>query len=433
MATQYDPIAKDESLNTTELTPRNIADVLAEGLADVVTALGGGSLDDLSDVSITTPSDGQILVYDGNDSEWKNENAPTIPTVNDATLTLTQNGSTLGTFTANASSNVTIDVPGGGGGGGHTIIDPDGTSMTQRAGLAFIDAHVSDDAVNDETEIEIVEAISKTDWDNLDASDASNNGLYEIEMPNNTPILDASMVAYGNGTVDDALDGNANRRTRRNITTDLANLSTAVSEQNLARYGYSIGDYFTGASGYTYILADMNTHKGTNTPYCISANHITIFVNPHTQQAWNTNGLTSGGYNGSDLHSFLKGTVLTNIKSDLTALLGGWSTHLLAHTKLLTTDDANWSYQADQYIVAPSELEVFGSIVCGANFYQTGDSAKKLELFSKYKWTEVFDDGVMWLKDINTNGRACIASGEGYIANSYTGDDRYAVGLIEFK
>lgn len=36
------------------------------------------------------------------------------PTVNDATLTITQSGSTLGTFSANASSNVTIDVPGGG-------------------------------------------------------------------------------------------------------------------------------------------------------------------------------------------------------------------------------------------------------------------------------------------------------------------------------
>ena len=41
-------------------------------------------------------------------------NKPTIPTVNDATLTLTQGGSTLGTFTANASSNVTIDVPSAG-------------------------------------------------------------------------------------------------------------------------------------------------------------------------------------------------------------------------------------------------------------------------------------------------------------------------------
>lgn len=35
---------------------------------------------------------------------------PTIPTVNDATLTIKQNGASLGTFTANASSNATIDV-----------------------------------------------------------------------------------------------------------------------------------------------------------------------------------------------------------------------------------------------------------------------------------------------------------------------------------
>lgn len=42
---------------------------------------------------------------------------PTIPTVNDATLTITQGGTTKGTFTANASENVTIDLDAGGGGG----------------------------------------------------------------------------------------------------------------------------------------------------------------------------------------------------------------------------------------------------------------------------------------------------------------------------
>ena len=41
---------------------------------------------------------------------------------------------------------------------------------------------------------------------------------------------------------------NLNRRTRRDITNDLANLPTAVAEQNLAKYGYTIGDYFTGSS-----------------------------------------------------------------------------------------------------------------------------------------------------------------------------------------
>ena len=41
-------------------------------------------------------------------------NTPTIPTVNDATLTINQGGVQKGTFTANASSNVTIDLDAGG-------------------------------------------------------------------------------------------------------------------------------------------------------------------------------------------------------------------------------------------------------------------------------------------------------------------------------
>ena len=40
-------------------------------------------------------------------------NKPTIPTVNDATLTITQGGTTKGTFTANASSNTTIALDAG--------------------------------------------------------------------------------------------------------------------------------------------------------------------------------------------------------------------------------------------------------------------------------------------------------------------------------
>ena len=38
------------------------------------------------------------------------QNKPTIPTVNDATLTIQKNGTSIGTFTANASSNVTVNV-----------------------------------------------------------------------------------------------------------------------------------------------------------------------------------------------------------------------------------------------------------------------------------------------------------------------------------
>lgn len=37
------------------------------------------SMEDLDDVAITTPTDGDILVYDGNDDEWKNAPMPVIP------------------------------------------------------------------------------------------------------------------------------------------------------------------------------------------------------------------------------------------------------------------------------------------------------------------------------------------------------------------
>lgn len=38
------------------------------------------------------------------------KNKPTIPTVNDATLTIQKNGTALGTFTANSSTNTTVNV-----------------------------------------------------------------------------------------------------------------------------------------------------------------------------------------------------------------------------------------------------------------------------------------------------------------------------------
>ena len=131
MATVTKPIALDESLNTTELSSRNVADVLAQELSAVATAIGG----------ITHP-DAEDIVYDNSGSglsatdvqnaidELSSEkadssslatvatsgdyddliNKPTIPTVNDATLTIQKNGSDVATFTANASSNVTANI-----------------------------------------------------------------------------------------------------------------------------------------------------------------------------------------------------------------------------------------------------------------------------------------------------------------------------------
>lgn len=63
----------------------------------------------------TFPAKVTATQFDGNLEYSKLLNAPTIPTVNDATLTIKQNGNTVGTFTANSSSDVTVNLTGGGG------------------------------------------------------------------------------------------------------------------------------------------------------------------------------------------------------------------------------------------------------------------------------------------------------------------------------
>jgi len=162
MATQYDPIAKDGSLNTTEAAPRNIADVLAEELSGIASALTPAQLASLADVTISSPSDGQTLKYDSITQKWVN--------ANDA--------------------------------GGHTIENPSGTDMTQRANLQFVDAGVSDDSVNDRTEIEVLQEIA-SESDLSSAPDGVYQGTWDESV---SDVFTADMVGYGTGTVKSTLD-----------------------------------------------------------------------------------------------------------------------------------------------------------------------------------------------------------------------------------
>lgn len=226
-----------------------------------------------------------------------------------------------------------------------------------------------------------------------------------------------------------------NSRIRQDITDRLSNLSQAVAEQNLGKYGYKIGDYFERVDGnrtYTYLLADYNTFKGTSTPYCLTQNHLGIVVDTHQTSQWYSGDASSVGYNGSTLHTYLKGTVMDNIKADMIALFGGSTglEHLLPHSKLLTTALANWGWQSNQYISALSEVQVFGSRVWGANGYQTGEAAKKLELFDRYKWTEIFGNEYPWLRDMNSASIACHADDHGAAGNGSVTSSYFAVGLI---
>lgn len=80
--------------------------VEADELATVATS---GSYNDLSNKP-TIPAAQVNSDWSANSGVAQILNKPTIPTVNDATLTIQKNGATVNTFTANASSNVTANI-----------------------------------------------------------------------------------------------------------------------------------------------------------------------------------------------------------------------------------------------------------------------------------------------------------------------------------
>jgi hypothetical protein len=84
---------------------------------------GAAALDDLTDVDITTPSNGQVLQYNSTSQEWENKNLPTpstpdIDDLGDVTITSPSDGQFL-KYDANSGE----WVNGSGGGGGATDLD----------------------------------------------------------------------------------------------------------------------------------------------------------------------------------------------------------------------------------------------------------------------------------------------------------------------
>lgn len=76
---------------------------------------GGGGGGDTVTWTQTQASGTKIAEIDISGTS-QNVYVPTVPTVNDGTLTIQQNGTTVGTFSANQSGNTTVNLTGGGGG-----------------------------------------------------------------------------------------------------------------------------------------------------------------------------------------------------------------------------------------------------------------------------------------------------------------------------
>lgn len=236
---------------------------------------------------------------------------------------------------------------------------------------------------------------------------------------------------------------NYKRRSRRDISSDLTNLATAISEQDLEKYGYSIGDYFvstgfTGATGYTYILADMDTfYGGYNNNAVVSTHHISLVVITGANSKWAETNDTSGGYKNSTLHTYLSTTVLDNIKADMIHFFGGSTglEHLVSHNLMWTTATSGawaWSDNAE-YISALSEPQVYGTNVWAVDGYQTGEAWKWLEVFHKFSFNQIIGNIWWWLRSICSDSYACYVNSGGGFADYYSASGSGgAVGLILF-
>ena len=254
----------------------------------------------------------------------------------------------------------------------------------------------------------------------------------------------------------DALPTNAELTTKLNALTrrtrlsdfDLAVLKQAVADQNLEKYGLKVGDYKT-INGHDYVIAGLNPMKGPSTPYRVNVNHVGLIVIPHTTQAWNASGNTytgadsrGAGYKNSDLHYYLKNTILPLVETDLGAA------NLLAQYKLLsnavnqngvnrygeaTGCSSGWDWEADCKICALSEIQVYGSVVWSSSGFDTGEACRQLDVFRHFNHTEIFGGEYPWLRDVVSASYAARARGYGDATYDPASYAHYVAALILFN
>ena len=287
-------------------------------------------------------------------------------------------------------------------------------------------------------------AIADTDYVPL----ADNNGNKKKSLWSNIVSIllgTTDISSIGDGSVTGAIKQvnedltKHSQHTIDNITSALSNLTIAISEQNLEKYGYKIGDYFVGpTASYKYYLAHMNPYKSDQTHYTVTAtNHIGLVVDTGLSSAWLSSG-TAGSYKDSTLQALLKGTVLNNIKTDMIALFGGSTglEHLIATDKLWNSM-GSWAWSSSdtksEYITAMTESMVYGAPIWSGDNYQQGEGYFQLELFRKFNYTEIFGYVSVWLRSLSSASFACYANANGAAYNGSLSYSLRASGLILFK
>ena len=264
------------------------------------------------------------------------------------------------------------------------------------------------------------------------------------------PLLNSSGEPIGSDTIGNTAKKFAETINRRTRLTDfsLSTLQQAVADQNLEKYGLKSGDQKT-INGRTYVIAGLNPMKGTSTPYRLTQNHVGLIVIPHVTQKWNESGNTytgadnrGAGYINSDLHYYLVNTLLPLVQGDL------GSANLLAHSKRLTNAvnqtgynrfgsttgcSSGWTWEANCYISALSEVQVYGGTIWSSSGYDTGEACRQLDVFQKYSHTEIFGGEYPWLRDVVSASLTALAYDVGLASYNPASHAYCVAALVLFK
>lgn len=254
------------------------------------------------------------------------------------------------------------------------------------------------------------------------------NTLYKCTTACSAGSWSTNSLCFTQDTLTNAVsslnnDLNELQRLPQQITYDATKLASAVAEQNLEKYGYVIGDWWTDSNGYKYVLADLDTWYGGYSSYAIlDYHHIAIVVITNQTSIWGSN--TNSGYNGSTVQSYLQGTVLPEVKASL------GSSHIGSHHKLFTTALSSWSWQTGKEISALTEIQVNGSKVWSLNGYQNGEGDRQLEVFRRYHYTIVWGQQHVWGRSLYSASDACFWGSNGIAICDGLSPHRGVVGLI---
>lgn len=277
---------------------------------------------------------------------------------------------------------------------------------------------------------------------NLDKSESALSSASDLSFARG---IDASgnSIKISKENLQKALALSRNRKT----SFTLADLHSAVTDQNLEKYGLKVGDQTT-INGHTYVIAGLNCMKGTHS-YRATANHVGLIVIPHTTQAWNASGKTNegadergAGYLNSDLHYYLENTLLPLVETDLGA------SSLIGHAKMLTNAvnttgmnrfgtatgcSSNWTWEQNCKICALSEVQVYGATIWSSSGYDTGEACRQLDVFQKYSHTEIFGNEYPWLRDVVAASDAARADYGGRAHINTASYAYFVAALILFK